>query len=188
MDSQGNIIPETEIIEQLYNNLKLSGNNTTFGAASTGVDMTGGYGVGSALGSLPQVIQETETVTIPAPDYFSNVIYQIDQENFFEGSPVEYLRQAQQQKGVFEDVALKTAQDNLLEQLMPQELKDRIGGSFAVVNLPGFTVVQIGNSQVSSGRSPEEQFVAFQDAINAEIKRLNAGASEGTESKSMDEF
>ena len=188
VDSQGNIIPETEIIEQLYNNLKLSGNNTTFGAASTGVDMTGGYGVGSALGSLPQVIQETETVTIPAPDYFSNVIYQIDQENFFEGSPVEYLRQAQQQKGVFEDVALKTAQDNLLEQLMPQELKDRIGGSFAVVNLPGFTVVQIGNSQVSSGRSPEEQFVAFQDAINAEIKRLNAGASEGTESKSMDEF
>ena len=188
VDSQGNIIPETEIIEQLYNNLKLSGNNTTFGAASTGVDMTGGYGVGSALGSLPQVIQETETVTIPAPDYFRNFIYQIYQENFFEGSPVEYLRQAQQQKGVFEDVALKTAQDNLLEQLMPQELKDRIGGSFAVVNLPGFTVVQIGNSQVSSGRSPEEQFVAFQDAINAEIKRLNAGASEGTESKSMDEF
>ena len=186
VDSQGNIIPEEEIIEQLYNNLKLSGNNTTFGTASAGVDMTGGYGVGSALGSLPQVIQETED--IPAPDYSSNVIYQIDQENFFEGSPVEYLRQAQQREGVFEDVALKTAQNSLLDQLMPQELKDRIGGSFAVINVPGGTIVQIGNSRVTSGRGPEEQFVAFQDAINAEIKRLNAGSSEGTESKSMDKF
>ncbi len=65
VDSQGNIIPEAEIIEQLYTNLRLSGNNTTFGSASEGVDMTGGYGLGSALGGLPQVVQETED--IPAP-------------------------------------------------------------------------------------------------------------------------
>lgn len=186
VDSQGNIIPEEEIIENLYTNLRLSGNATPFASASSGVAMTGGYGVGSADASLPQIIQETED--IPAPDYFSNVIYQIDEENFFEGSPVEYLRQAQQQEGVFEDVPLMTAQNNLLEQLMPQKLKDRLGGSFAVINLPLFTVVQIGDSQVAKGTSPEDQFVAIQDAINAEIKRLNAEASEGTERNSMDQF
>ena len=187
VDSQGNIIPEAEIIEQLYTNLRLSGNNTTFGSASEGVDMTGGYGVGSALGGLPQVVQETED--IPAPDYFSNVIYQIDKENFFEGSPTEYLRQVQQREGVFEEVDIRTAQNNLLEQLMPQELKDRLGGAFRVYNLPGgFGVVEVGNSRVEFGASPEAQFVAFQNAINAEIKRLNAGASEGTEGKSMDQF
>ena len=177
VDSQGKIIPEEEIIENLYTNLRLSGNATPFASASSGVAMTGGYGVGSALGGLPQVIQETED--IPAPDYFSNVIYQIDENNVFNGSAVEYLRQAQQQEGVFEDVPLVTAQNNLLEQLMPQKLKDRLGGSFAVINLPGFTVVQIGDSQVTKGTSPEDQFVAIQDAINAEIKRLNAEGTQG---------
>lgn len=140
VDSQGNIIPEVEIIEQLYQNLKLSDNNTTFGSASSGVAMTGGYGAGSALGSLPQVVLETKDLEeIEAPDYFSKVIYQIDEENFFEGSPVEYLKMAKNNEGVFEDVTLKTAQDNLLEQLMPDDLKDRLGGAFAVTNLPGWS-------------------------------------------------
>ncbi len=177
VDSQGNIIPEEQIIENLYTNLRLSGNNTTFGLASEGVDMTGGYGVGSADASLPQIIQETED--IPAPDYSSNVIYQIDKENFFEGSPSEYLRQAQARQGVFEEVDIRTAQNSLLDQLMPQELKDRLGGAFRVYNLPGgFGVVEVGNSRFEFGASPEAQFVAFQNAINAEIKRLNAGDSE----------
>ena len=188
VDSEGNIIPEAEIIEQLYQNLKLSDNNTTFGSASSGVAMTGGYGAGSALGSLPQVIQETETEDIPAPDYSSNVIYQIDEENFFEGSPVEYLRMAKNNEGVFEEVDIRTAQNSLLDQLMPQELKDKLGGAFRVINMLGGGVVQIGGSTANFDFTPESQFIAFQEAINAEIRRLNAGASEGTERKSMDDF
>ena len=188
VDSEGNIIPEAEIIEQLYQNLKLSDNNTTFGSASSGVAMTGGYGAGSALGSLPQVIQETETEDIPAPDYSSNVIYQIDEENFFEGSPVEYLRMAKNNEGVFEEVDIRTAQNSLLDQLMPQELKDKLGGAFRVINMLGGGVVQIGGSTAYFDFSAVSQFIAFQEAINAEIRRLNAGASEGTERKSMDDF
>ena len=188
VDSEGNIIPEAEIIEQLYQNLKLSDNNTTFGSASSGVAMTGGYGAGSALGSLPQVIQETETEDIPAPDYSSNVIYQIDEENFFEGSPVEYLRMAKNNEGVFEEVDIRTAQNSLLDQLMPQELKDKLGGAFRVVNVGVGGLVQIGGSTAYFDSTPESQFIAFQEAINAEIRRLNAGASEGTERKSMDDF
>jgi|13_taG_2_1085334.scaffolds.fasta_scaffold02009_3 hypothetical protein len=177
VDSQGNIIPEIEIIEQLFNNLKLSGNNTTFGSASSGVAMTGGYGLGSALSGLPQIVPETEDAEkIEAPDYFSEVIYQVDKDNFFQGSPVEYLRMAKNNEGVFEGVDIKTSQDNLLEQLMPDDLKDRIAGIFEVINNPfGGGVIQIGRSGFQFSDSAESQFEAMKKAINAEIRRLNAG-------------
>ncbi len=82
---------------------------------------------------------------------------------------------AKNNEGVFEDVTLKTAQDNLLEQLMPEELKDRLGGAFVVTNFLGGGVVQIGKSGVPFSLSAESQFDAMKKAINAEIKRLNAG-------------
>ena len=174
VNSDRSVKDEAKVIEQLFNYMKLNDNDTTFGSASSGFEMTGGYGSGDALGGLPQIVPETEE--IEASDLTTAIEFgQEGEDNFFKGSPEAALELILNQEGAFEDVEKADAINGLIGRIASKDLRTKVGNKIGYAPLRFGNEIQVGETfvDVPMTASATQFMRQIKKAIRTEESRLN---------------